>query len=81
MIESDGMNDINNRTIIRYYVAPAVTIRGWLIKRVLLVNGRETGDNWRERCTTKAEAKTRKERLNRALGARFIPVSVDTSAR
>lgn len=70
-----------NQTIIRYYIAPAPTIRGWFVKRVLLVDGRETGDNWRERCTTKAEAKTRKEQLNKALGARFIPVSVDSDTR
>lgn len=59
--------------IIRYHVVPASTLRGWLVKRVLLVAGSETGDKWSERCQTKAEAKKLKERLNKALGARFIP--------
>ena len=60
--------------IIRYHVVPASTLRGWFVKRVLLKDGRETGDNWKEKCRTKAEAKTLKERLNKALGAGFVPV-------
>ena len=61
------------KRVIRYHVVPASTLRGWFVKRVLLVDGHETGDNWRERCQTKAEAKSRKERLNKALGTQFVP--------
>jgi hypothetical protein len=66
-------------SIIRYHVVPASTIRGWLVKRVVLTEGRETGDNWSEKHRTKAEAKARKEQLNRALGRRFVPVSEVTA--
>jgi hypothetical protein len=64
------------KRIIRYHVVPASTLRGWFVKRVVLVDGRETDDGWRERCQTKAEAKTRKERLNKALGAGLISARV-----
>ena len=62
------------RLVIRYYVSPAPTIRGWLVSRVVRVDGKETADNWREKFQTKREAKSHKDDLNRKLGAAFVPM-------
>jgi hypothetical protein len=56
--------------VIRFHVVPAPTLRGWYVKRVVKVEGRETSDNWKEKFTTKREAKVARdvynERLQRA---------------
>lgn len=59
------------RIVTRYYVSPASTRRGWLVKRVVRVDGKETGDNWSLRHQTKREAKACKDDLNRRLGEAF----------
>lgn len=54
--------------ILRYYVAPVpTTIRGWLVKRVVLLDGKETTDNYKVRYQTKREAKAEAEKANRKL--------------
>lgn len=62
------------RCVIRYYVAPASTLRGWLVKRVVRVDGQEMGDTWALRRQTKREAKQCKDDLNRRLGKAFAPM-------
>lgn len=57
----------NCETVIRYYVSPASTVRGWLVKRVLKVEGKETGDNWKEKFNTKREAHAAKDAYNKRL--------------
>jgi hypothetical protein len=53
--------------VIRFHVVPASTLRGWYVKRVVKVEGKETGDNWKEKFTTKREAKAAKDLYNKRL--------------
>lgn len=52
------------RKVIRYFVSPAPTIRGWYLKRVLSIDGVEKDDGWKEKYPTKREAKAEAEKRN-----------------
>lgn len=60
------------RRIIRYFITPAPTIRGWFLKRVTRIEGREIDDGWKEKFRTKREANTEKNKRNRKLGSAFV---------
>lgn len=53
--------------VVRFYVVPASTLRGWYVKRVVKVEGKETGDNWKEKFNTKREAEAAKDKYNERL--------------
>jgi len=53
--------------VVRFHVVPASTLRGWYVKRVVKVEGRERDDNWKEKFTTKREAKAAKDVYNKRL--------------
>lgn len=57
----------NCRKIIRYFVSPASTIRGWFLKRVTLVDGVEKDDGWKEKFRTKREANDEAVKRNQQL--------------
>lgn len=48
---------MTNTTTIRYYVSPAPTIRGWYVKKVALVDGRECDGGILDKYNTKRQAK------------------------
>lgn len=55
------------RRIIRYFVTPAPTIRGWFLKCVTLIEGIERDTGWKEKFNTKREANAEKDKRNRQL--------------
>lgn len=53
--------------VVRFHVVPASTLRGWYVKRVVKIEGKETGDSWKEKHATKREAHAAKDTYNKQL--------------
>jgi hypothetical protein len=42
-------------------------LRGWYVKRVVKIGGKETNDKWKEKYNTKRDAKAAKDTYNERL--------------
>ncbi len=67
------------KIVIRYFVSPAPTLRGWYLRRVALINGVEKTDDWKEKFQTKREANAEKDKRNRKLGRNFVSARMPSS--
>ena len=67
------------RKVVRYFVSPAPTLRGWFLMRVVRIDGVEKTDSWKEKFQTKREAHSEKDKRNRKLGRNFESARMPSS--